>query len=178
MAKVSLQGLDKGEVLAALYNASRPLGMGFLHYNPKPMTPEEGAQLVATQTYFDYLQGRVMKVDLSGDELETWLYNRDNGECAAEKVISELRNNKNVNTATIQEAHKSGVAEGIAAVRKEMEQDHEVYEADMGEALGTEPIGIKSTVFKMGLSDMKEVLEPKVDEALDQVADKPDETKK
>ena len=27
--KISLVGLDKAEVLAALYNASRPLGMGF-----------------------------------------------------------------------------------------------------------------------------------------------------
>lgn len=41
--------------------------------------------------YFDYLKGRVMKVDLSKDEIETAMYDRDNGQGAAEIVINELR---------------------------------------------------------------------------------------
>ena len=32
-----------------------------------------------------------MKVNLEGDELNTFLYNRDNGEGSAEKVILELQ---------------------------------------------------------------------------------------
>ena len=39
---VNITGLDKGAVLAALYNNSQPLGTGFLHYDPTRMTPEEG----------------------------------------------------------------------------------------------------------------------------------------
>ena len=35
--KISLVGLSKAAVLAALYNASKPQGMGFLQFNPKPM---------------------------------------------------------------------------------------------------------------------------------------------
>ena len=38
---ISIEGLDKSKVLAALYNASRPQGMGFMQYDPNPMTEEE-----------------------------------------------------------------------------------------------------------------------------------------
>lgn len=174
MSKISLRGLSKGEALAALYNASRPLGMGFLHYDPKPMTAEEGEKLVATQKYFDYLKGRVMKVNMDGDDLETWLYDRDNGPGAAERAITELRKSKSVNTATIQEVHKSGVVEAASAVKQEMEKDHSMHEEDMGTALGCPPTGVKAAVLTMGLSDMKEKLDPKVEEALDRVVDKPE----
>lgn len=88
---INIEGLDKGAVLAALYNNSQPLGMGILHYDPKEMTPEEGNSLLKEQQYFDYLKGRVMKVDLSGDEFDSWLYNRDNGQGAAERVVDGLR---------------------------------------------------------------------------------------
>lgn len=88
--KIDISKKDKAEVLAALYNASRPLGLGFLHFDPTPMTVEEARELLSETTDFDYLKGRVMKVDLSGEELETWLYDRDNGEGAAERALSNV----------------------------------------------------------------------------------------
>lgn len=81
---------DKPAVLAALYNASRPLGMGALHYTPEPMTAEEAAALLEKYTYFDYLQGRVMKVDLSKDDFNPALYDRDNGPGAAAAAIEGI----------------------------------------------------------------------------------------
>ena len=69
---ISIVGLDKAVVLAALYNASRPQGMGFMHYNPTPMTADQAKELLNQTTYFDYLQGRVMKLDLSTDEISPW----------------------------------------------------------------------------------------------------------
>lgn len=105
-ALISLAGLDKGAVLAALYNASKPLGMGFLHFTPADMTVEEARKHLVCgddheqafpgfrsgdRHYFDYLNGRVMKVDLSGDELDPRLYDRDNGKGAAERAIAPLR---------------------------------------------------------------------------------------
>lgn len=39
----------------------------------------------------DYLAGRVMKISLKEDEVDTFLYNRDNGKDAAEKIIEALR---------------------------------------------------------------------------------------
>ena len=96
MAKdISLVGLDKAEVLAGLYNASKPQGLGFLHYDPKPMTVEEARALLVNQTYFDYLYGRVMKVDLSGDRLNPWGYDRDLGQGAAQRVIQTIRSTLN-----------------------------------------------------------------------------------
>lgn len=88
MATIDISQMDKGEVLAKLYNASKPLGMGFLQYDPAPMTPEEGAELVAKCPYFDYLKGRVMKLNLDGDTLSTAGYDRDNGEGAAARALA------------------------------------------------------------------------------------------
>ena len=90
MNEISLIGLDKAEVLAALYNASKPQGRGFLHYDPKPMTSKEAGVLLKQTTDFDYLQGRVMKVDLSGDTFDPRLYDRDNGQGVAEKAIAVI----------------------------------------------------------------------------------------
>jgi hypothetical protein len=88
---ISLAGLDKAAVLAALYNAAKPQGMGFLQYDPAPMQIEEATALLRVSTYFDYLKGRVMKVDLSRDELDPRLYDRDNGSGAAERAIEAMK---------------------------------------------------------------------------------------
>jgi hypothetical protein len=65
--------------------------MGILHFDPTDMTYDEAKELLRIQTYFDYLKGRVMKVDLSTDELRTDLYNRDNGENKAEDLINSIK---------------------------------------------------------------------------------------
>lgn len=85
---ISLNGLNKAEVLAALYNASRPQGVGFFEYEAEPMTTEE-AEVIFYESdgKFDYLKGRVMKVDLTGDEFNPVLYDRDNGAGAAQAAV-------------------------------------------------------------------------------------------
>lgn len=87
---ISLEGKDKAAVLATLYNAARPQGMGFMHYTPEPMTRDQAAELLKTQHYFDYVQGRVMKIDLGGNELNPWLYDRDYGNGAAERALADM----------------------------------------------------------------------------------------
>ena len=89
--KISLKGLDKAAVLSALYNASHDQGLGFLEYDPAPMTAEEAQRLLDEDTDFDYLKGRVMKVNLGGNELDPYFYDRDNGDGAAAKIIDALR---------------------------------------------------------------------------------------
>lgn len=85
---IDIKNKDKAAVLAALYNASRPLGMGFLQARDGDMTVEQARALIDSgQTYFDYLHGRVMKVHLVGDELDPRLYDRDNGAGAAERAL-------------------------------------------------------------------------------------------
>ena len=93
--KINISTMNKAEVLAGLYNKAKPLGMGFLHYTPEDMTIEE-AQGYLDQgiTYFDYLKGRVMKVDLKGTEFDPWLYDRDNGQGSAQRVLDNLKESK------------------------------------------------------------------------------------
>ncbi len=117
---VSIQGLAKEDVVAALYNGARAQGMGFMAYDPTPMGRKEAAQVLAqSNKYFDYLKGRVMKVDLSGDSFDPWGYDRDNGQGAAKRIIDELRATTKTNTPAIREIH----AAGIAAAAREATRD-------------------------------------------------------
>lgn len=89
---VDIKGLNKAEVLAALYNNSKPLGLGFFHFDAKDMTVAEAEEILKQTTDFDYLKGRVMKVNLSSDGgFEEWLYDRDNGNGAAQRAVDALR---------------------------------------------------------------------------------------
>lgn len=88
---ISIAGLDKADVLRALYNRAKPQGTGFLHYSAGDMTLEEARELLAASTYFDYVKGRVMKVGIEGDELNPSLYDRDNGDGAAAYAIDRIR---------------------------------------------------------------------------------------
>jgi hypothetical protein len=97
MAKVNIKGLDKAELLQALHARSKALGMGALHDRGN-LTVDQCREIINHRTdeeiglYFDYLNGRVLKVDLEGDELDTRLYDRDVGEGAGEQVVNNLRN--------------------------------------------------------------------------------------
>ena len=84
---MDIRNLDKARILKALYNRAQCQGMGIFHYTPQPMTDEEAAALLNKTTYFDYVKGRVLKVNIKGDYLETALYDRDNGYGAAEYAI-------------------------------------------------------------------------------------------
>ena len=91
---VSTRGLNKAEVIAALYNHARPQGLGFLQYEPGDMTIQEAEEIVlrGRPFYFDYLKGRVMKVNLDSDnEFDERLYDRDNGEGAAQRAIDRMK---------------------------------------------------------------------------------------
>lgn len=90
---INIKGIDKAEVLAALYNASRPQGLGFMHATKMDMTIEDARKeldAAGERPYFDYLRGRVMKISLAGDELEERLYDRDNGQGAAYRALAHL----------------------------------------------------------------------------------------
>jgi len=91
---IDITGLNKAHVLAALYNRSHPQGWGYLHAVPEDMTHVQAERLLdgSEEKRFDYIQGRVMKVNLSSEtEFDPWLYDRDNGAGAAARTIYELR---------------------------------------------------------------------------------------
>lgn len=87
---INIKGKSKAKVLAALYNYSHIQGLGFLQARPGLMTEEQAERLLKEQTYFDYLYGKVMKVDLSGDTFNPRLYDRDNGQGAAEVALKGI----------------------------------------------------------------------------------------
>lgn len=91
---IDLKNLPKAEVLAALYNAAAPCGLGFLQAaaTPSEMTVADAREILARQQTFEYLNGRSFKVTLDTDTFDPWLYDRDNGgPGTAEKVIEQLR---------------------------------------------------------------------------------------
>ncbi|NCU33445.1 MAG: hypothetical protein EOM23_11085 [Candidatus Moranbacteria bacterium] len=116
MVQIDLKGMDKAMVLAALYNASIPDGEGFFYYDPIPMTVEEAREALSTRTKFDYISGRSILVDLSGDTLNTESYDFCNGNEGdeAQKAIDSAIRTGNVNNPEIQERHQKKVREAGA----------------------------------------------------------------
>lgn len=88
---LNIKDLNKAEVLKALYDHTHVQGMGFMQAVPDSfVTVEHCEELLRETTYFDYLYGKVLKVDLSGDEFDERLYDRDNGPGAARRAIATL----------------------------------------------------------------------------------------
>jgi len=94
--EIDISGLDKCEVLFALYEATSPLGLGFLQARGD-VTVEDVRVLVSAWSddgrfpYIDYLWGRPLKVDLSGDAFDGRLFDRDAGAGEARAAVERLR---------------------------------------------------------------------------------------
>ena len=90
-------GLNRYEVLCALYNKSKPLGLGILHFTPENLTLKEAREhLERSMGYADYVKGRVIKVKLpeNAESFSPRLYDRDNGEGAALLALQEYAKHK------------------------------------------------------------------------------------
>lgn len=88
---INIKGINKAEVLAALYNNSRVQGMGALQARDGLMSKEDAETMIEKSgLHFDYLHGKIMKVDLKGDDFDPWLYDRDNGDGAASRALEPL----------------------------------------------------------------------------------------
>jgi len=162
---VDLKDFDKAAVLAALYNGAKPQGLGFLQYDPTPMSIEEARDLLKKSQDFDYLKGRVMKVDLSGDQLDPRGYDRDNGENAAQTLIDSLRETSDPNNPSIHGHHVIETKQSEQRTRELLYEDPS-YTEEAGE--------IPS--IHLGLSDMAKYLEPRLREARESLGN--DESKK
>lgn len=132
---VNIEGLSKADVLAALFNASAPAGMGFLQASNGPQVmdrayaqelidlgsdasgdyPNGTAALRGNGVYFDYLYGRPLKLDLSSNiEFDPWGFDRDNGgEGAAQRVIDRPRETGEVNPSSVQVSHNANMADKV-----------------------------------------------------------------
>lgn len=88
---MDIKGIDKAKILVALFSMASPRGLGWLQHKPSDqLTLDDARALLKDRTYFDYLRGRVMKVNLAPNvnELDLRLFERDNG--PAEARLMEL----------------------------------------------------------------------------------------
>lgn len=98
---IDITGLPKAEVLAALHNATKAIGMGMMHDIGRDMTIEEAQACIDTgagettarvgQYRFDYVNGRPLKVDITGDAFDPTWFDRDAGQGAAQRAIDAIR---------------------------------------------------------------------------------------
>ena len=107
---VSIVGLSKGAVLAALYNGAQPFNLGYLQYDPKPMDAKKALEILDNWNVFDYLKGRALKVDLSDDKaFDPSLYDYQYGQGAAAKIINVLRDGGTEQAPEILKQHIRGL---------------------------------------------------------------------
>ena len=154
MAKISLVGLNKADVLAGLYNASCPRAMGFMAYDSEPMSRVQAEILLKSSTDFNYLYGRAMKVNLEGDELDTYGYDRDNGLGEAERIVAWIRETGDVVSSEILAIHRSKTLEEAERVRRRLAENITVYEEESFYAC------------QLGLSDVADSLGDAIDKAV------------
>ena len=88
---VDISGIDKGNLLYMLWKSSNgPVNMGWL--DPQARTgPSLSDCESAAQRSVDYFCGVPMKINLSGNTANGWLYNRENGAGKFEAVVKALR---------------------------------------------------------------------------------------
>ena len=87
---INISGLSKVDLLERLWTRIKPAT--FFAFNPSaaPSFNKEEAKK-AVEVYIDYFCGRCIKSDLSGDTAYTFLYNRNAGNGAFEKVVEGMR---------------------------------------------------------------------------------------
>ena len=61
--------------------------MRFWRLSTTPPSPSAWA----SSTHFDYIQGRVLKIEFDGDNIDPRLYDRDNGHGAALRAVGTVR---------------------------------------------------------------------------------------
>lgn len=116
---IDISNKDKAEVLAALYNHSKPVGMGMAQYDPTPMTKEVAEKILERETSFSYLRGRPLYVRFDDNDLWVGAYNRDNGKNLAQIAISKCRNINNLAKEKIKTAQEKLEEE----IQKKIEQE-------------------------------------------------------
>ena len=97
---IDISNKDRNEVLAALYNASTPIGMGFMQYNPMSWTKEIAEMYFDKfgnpnshgEIVFDYIMGRPVKCIFKNNRVYVGAYNADNEPGLAQRAISTCPN--------------------------------------------------------------------------------------
>lgn len=84
--QINVSGIPKARLLQALYNNCFAASLT----GKMSLDQAEGIISKSPDLYFDYIGGCCIKTDLAGDVIDTWLYDRDNGEGAAYRALKPL----------------------------------------------------------------------------------------
>lgn len=92
-----ITGLDKAEVLRALFRAAKPKGIGCLLYNPEDELTDEVVNWILNECggWADYVNGRAIKVNILSHHLCVVNYNEYNGFNRAQEVLAPLMARRN-----------------------------------------------------------------------------------
>ena len=140
MSSVDITGLPREAVLAALYNAATPRGMGFSHYDARPMDAAQALRVINERgndllhmvhklnpgifpapkprltLAFDYVYGRPLKVHLVSERIDARFYDEIHGEGRAQLVVDILRSSGDPADDRIMALHH-------ASLRREAERE-------------------------------------------------------
>jgi hypothetical protein len=89
---IDISKMPKPAVLAALYNAAKP-GNDPGDSEHRRLSFSEAGRLLKERTYFDYLYGRSLKVELMGEQFDETLYDIDQGPDAAKNALRYVPKN-------------------------------------------------------------------------------------
>lgn len=98
---IDISSKDLGEVFAALYNASAPIGAGFFQYDSEDWDKsvaqrffvfKYGENYESERMFFDYVKGRNMEVTIQDNIIYVKRYNIANGIGLAQRVIKTVPN--------------------------------------------------------------------------------------
>ena len=89
--QININGLDKVELLKKLWTNMKPAS--FFSYHPTVSVPgfDESSARCAVKKYIDYFQGRAIKMDLSVDSIDPYLYDRDAGTGTFQRVVDSMK---------------------------------------------------------------------------------------
>lgn len=89
---IDVSRLNLIEIVKAAYDLSRPVGMGYLHYDPEPLTNEKATDLIDLKSEnvvsLDYVKGRAVKFRVFKENNK--LYIRDSWYDHTESDLQEL----------------------------------------------------------------------------------------
>lgn len=88
---INILNINKAALLAGLHNNTKAIGLGKFQDIGRDMLVTEAQDHIDDRGYgYDYLCGRPLKVDISGDKFDSRLYDRNAGERIGQKVVDNL----------------------------------------------------------------------------------------
>ncbi len=106
---IDTSGIETWRIVQALYNRAKPLGLGYLQFEPGGLSDDDAKAFVKDAEdrwnalpeerrkgdnhygYIDYMRGRVVKTNPFSNPIDPRLFDRDNGQGACAEAIDKLR---------------------------------------------------------------------------------------